>query len=1604
MISEFMASNSSGLQDQDGDFSDWVEIHNPDASPVNLDGWFLTDNASLPAKWRFPSTVIPSGGYLVVFASNKNRAVSGQQLHTNFALSAGGEFLGLVAPDGTTVVSSYSPQFPAQSSDVSYGIPSNVTASTLVASNAAARWIIPTSAISPAATWRDPGYADTSWNAATMGIGYDTNTSTVNYLTEIGSGGNTQSGMLNLNQSVYLRIAFPAVTAANVVSLKLRLKYDDGFVAYLNGQSLLSNGTALTRNAPASPVWSSGATNTHDDAAAMIFEEFDVSSSIGQLSSSANVLAFQVLNKGTGSSDLLFKAELVAQTLNPSASTAPGYFAAATPGARNGGSDSLVIPQFVTFSKAEGTFISNFNLTLGGTAAGQVIRYTTNGSAPTSASTLYTAPFTVTTSTLVRARVFDSTTGASGVVTGANYEKLGTTLTSYSTTGAAFRSSLPIMVLNNRGIGEIPNDDTYRDCRLQVFDRDGTGYSNISAAPALNSMTGVKLRGSSSAGFAKKSYSIELRKESLDSRSLALLGMPAGSDWALVSCADFDPSFMRNAWIYEAHRRTGRWSPRTRFVELFFNQNGNDLDYTDYRGIYLLCETVRDEASRVDITPLETADIAQPAISGGYIIKVDRYDADEFNWHTNRSLPPSTTSGNAVVIHRPKTAALASQQSSYVVNYFQTFEDTLFTEAANNFSTRNYRNYIDSATWAEHGLFDIFAKNVDALRLSSYFIKDRGRRIEGGPLWDFDRSANSTDGRDDAYNTWIGTGDATDYFNFAWWQPLFQDVEFRQLFVDRWQSLRAGVLSSSQLSSIIDGFQAEFKITDADNPTTRDYAKWYGSTTAKSFTGEVSTLKTWLTNRAAWIDSQFTSPPVLVTTPGMITSGQTVTMTIPSGTTVYYRLDGLDPRAEGGSVRAGSMVYTGTPVALSATTLLTARAWRSGSYATPATNWSGPVSGLYLVGETYASAANLRVTGIHYNPLGPDASEIAAIPDVSASDFEWIELSNSGSAPINVEGVSLESTKPVSALTLPAFTLAPGARGVLVKRRAAFLLRHPSAASRVIAEWTGDKNLDNNGESILIRDRYGLAIADFAYDDNSSWPARADGDGAALEYLGTTNTTAAYQNGGNWRSSAEVHGSPGVAGTGPRNRVLINEVLASSVLPQVDAIELYNPGGSTIDIGGWYLGNFPSALTVDDYRQYRIPNGTVIQPGARLVFTEAQFNPNGAWNPAPGTAGEGEFSLDGSRGGEVWLISANPATAKFDAFEDHIEFTPASSGVSQGRSPDGAAGIVPLASRTLLDETVLSTPQPGAAAANSAPRIGGVQVSEIMYHPLTGAAEYLEIVNTGAAAESLAQWTLRGDVDYTFGSPFTLAAGESILIVAFDPMVSPATAAAFRAAYQVPAATRLVGPWSAAVTLSDAAGNVRLRRKTSPPADDPVFIGLMMEDEVPYMSSAPWPVTASGTGLAIQRLGVSRQGNDPTAWTAAAPSPGTDSGGAVGWQLEHFPSGGPLTGANDDFDHDGIPNRLEYLLGTDPRSAAGPPWTSFPAAAPGGTDLVLEYRRRRDRTDFPLLPTRSSDLLHWQPVSDDRHVSDDGLYEIRRAHLPIDSARGYLRLESPLAP
>lgn len=169
LITEFMADNTETLADEDGDFPDWIEIHNPDAAAVDLDGWTLTDNATNLTKWTFPPAIIAPGGFLVVFASGKNRQVPGNELHTSFSLSAGGEYLALVEPGGTTIANEFSPEYSAQDPDRSFGLA--FSGVPLISEGVSSTYLIPSNG-TLGTSWTQAGFTPTGWSTGNTGLGF----------------------------------------------------------------------------------------------------------------------------------------------------------------------------------------------------------------------------------------------------------------------------------------------------------------------------------------------------------------------------------------------------------------------------------------------------------------------------------------------------------------------------------------------------------------------------------------------------------------------------------------------------------------------------------------------------------------------------------------------------------------------------------------------------------------------------------------------------------------------------------------------------------------------------------------------------------------------------------------------------------------------------------------------------------------------------------------------------------------------------------------------------------------------------------------------------------------------------------------------------------------------------------------------------------------------------------------------------------------------------------------------------------------------------------------------------------------------------------------
>ncbi len=433
--------------------------------------------------------------------------------------------------------------------------------------------------------------------------------------------------------------------------------------------------------------------------------------------------------------------------------------------------------------------------------------------------------------------------------------------------------------------------------------------------------------------------------------------MNAEEDWVFYNPYEYDNTFNRNSIAYELSRQIGRWAPNTRFVEVFYNADGGTLDEGDYSGVYAIIEQIKMNSKRLGGSVVETADVppdgsidplAEGAWTGGYLFKNDRADADEYRWKTSRNNPTNEN----FVLYRPKLEDLDggpyssstqadtnSRQVAYIKAYTQAFEDALYADQASGFTTRNYLQYIDRDSWIDHLILNVFFKNVDALRLSAYFHKHANGKLQAGPIWDFDRSMDSKDGRDDASDTWNGTGDATKYFEYSWWGVLCQDPDFAQAFYDRWAELKKTTFSSDNLRAVVLATSSEIDSTanGLESAASRDIAKWpKNSPRESSYNSENIRLYQWLLVRSNWMTNRAfdgTSLPksVLIKIEGNILSFSPLEST----STIYYTLDGSDPRASGGSP-VGITYTTGESIALDGVTTITVRARNSsGAWSVP---------------------------------------------------------------------------------------------------------------------------------------------------------------------------------------------------------------------------------------------------------------------------------------------------------------------------------------------------------------------------------------------------------------------------------------------------------------------------------------------------------------------------------------------------------------------------------------------------------------------------------------------------------------------------------------------
>jgi len=537
----------------------------------------------------------------------------------------------------------------------------------------------------------------------------------------------------------------------------------------------------------------------------------------------------------------------------------------------------------------------------------------------------------------------------------------------------------------------------------------------------------------------------------------------------------------------------------------------------------------------------------------------------------------------------------------------------------------------------------------------------------------------------------------------------------------------------------------------------------------------------------------------------------------------------------------------------------------------------------------------LRISEIMYAPTDPTAAELAVNPYFRNTDFEFIELVNTGTEVLDMGGAKFVNG---ILFTFPSdYSIPPGGYAVVAANTNAFPLRYGSSVP-LAGQFT--EVLSNSGETLILHDSEGEKVLDFSY--NNTWYPITDGHGFSLVIRDATADWTTWGKAASWRGSSDRNGSPGQADPTPPalGNIVINEVLTHTDLPQVDSIELFNPESTAVNIGGWFL--------TDDLktpRKFRIPDGTHIAANGYLVYDEYDFY-------YPNTNAPTSFQLL-SHGDDVWLFSAD-AQSNLTGYLHGFDFGAAQNGVSFGRL------ITTVGKEQFPAQSGLSL-----GSENLGSKVGPIVISEIMYHPADLATtnnvrdEYIELTNISGVNVLLYDplaptntWHLREAVDFDFPQGSIVAAGQRILVVEIDP-------ATFRTLHSIPASVPIFGPWSG--TLDNNGETIKLKWPDKPDLD---MVPYILTDKVNYKAVEPWSSAANGTGSSLQRIENSKYGNDPDNWYAALPRPGT------------YPD------LDVDTDGDGMSDWQEWKARTNPYDPTSTMKMGQPIVAPSGNlDLQL---------------------------------------------------------------
>ena len=1430
-ISEFSASNDAVLRDGDREYPDWIELHNAGDQSIDLSGWFLTDSQNELSKWTFPAGNIDAGGFITVFASGKDTEDKDGNLHTNFRLSRSGEYLGLVQPDAVTIKSEFSPAYPDQLTDISYGV--RMDANSILERDVYGFFTTPT-----------PG----ARNASVFDLGPR--------ISEV-----EHSPAEPLVSEPLLVTAKIDKTFNDVASVEMayRVMYSDEVRV-----TMTDDGQGVDETA-GDGIYSAQIPAGIADEGKMI--RYYVTANDNQ----SNAMRAPRITDTTGTDRSPEYFGTIAQ--DPSIDTNLSvfhWFAERTSRAKSR-SGSRVSVYY------QGEFYDNvFARARGGATNGASQKFNFNDDQP-----LYVNE--------TLGRVAEINMNARGGDT--TYVRQPMAFQTYTLAGNESSESFLVLMRDNGtsdrvGVLIEQVDEDYLE--RHGLDPNGALYKFVQRSnlnPVFSDIiTGIEKKTRLDEGLDDINEVVKGLKlstqEARGSTVFDLFNVAQLLNYLALRSITLDADDVRkNFYLYRDTDGTGQWSIFPWDKDWTFGITGDG-------GQFLEHPFFADEAHRKDNAlqwnRLYDAVFNDPVLQSMYLRRL-RTVMDEV-------LQPRGTTNGILEQLAEEIADSAkgdiSGNISTITSYLRGRRDTLyndhvvdpgdtgkiqdlvseFTEGqffipTNNDLGQTWTEVADPANIAEWqtgttglGFGSRFSElvNTEAIPLqscatcTSIYLRVPFDVEDADAIKRMTLQMKYDDGFIAYLNgTEIARAGVRGDISFDMDSRSHRNSEalkFQNFLVsEHTDALRDGrnvlaiqVVNSSPTSNdmlvlpkLVDGVisstaAAGIPLAQVGNP-----AISFGAVDHDPAGGqdqeyiELRNENDTAVDVSGWrieggVEHNFPAGTV-----------------IPAGRSLYLspNVPAFMSRSEGPTGGQRLFVqgtYNGRLSNFGETLTLIARdGTEMDSYTTPVS--ASDVQNF------------LRVAEVHYNPAG------------ATDSTEFIELVNvSSDQALDLAGVQI-TDGPETPFVIPAgTTLAAGQRLVIARNREALLQANPDLAGEaVLGDFVG--NLNNNGERIKVDDADGNTVVDFRYDDSTIWPQSADGAGASLVVIDVNANVDELSKDYRWRGSFEFGGSPGAEGAAPID-VVVNEVL-SNTDGQDDAIEILNNSAVEVDLGGWFLSD-----DSDNLRKYQIAQGTSIAPGGYVVVTEALFNSDAA-NDA--------FALDGDDGDDVWLSAPSGDSI---GFVDDVHFGGSRNSESFSRQPNGVGYLWP------------STPS--LNAANGAARSPQVVISELHYNPAEptqGAVqilsnldgndlEFIELHNPSGSPVDLSQWRIRGGIEFDFDEGLRLDSNETLAVLSFNPD-NPRNAerrAAFLANYGVESAVTLIGGYDG--SLSNSQESIRLQAAALTEEGTTVHY---FEDRVVYDDVQPWPESADGGGNALGRQDFSGIGTGPQNWIAQQPSPGS---------------------------------------------------------------------------------------------------------------------------------